>query len=161
MNNKLLYLNLEKIKSIVLLDEACDPPEYYNWDYSVGEGEIPLVVYEVLEDYDPDYIESPYSKKSYQDFKDNILSIQNTLYGGRDASAPAANSILTLLKDLGYADASAIQTKLDAAVKALKDCQSKGAFVKIYADSSVQTAMDAVSDLDDELNKAAEWIVKQ
>ena len=110
---------------------------------------------------DVNYIESPYSEKSFQDFIDNILSIQNTLYGGRDASAPAANSILTLLKDLGYADASAIQTKLDAAVKALKDCQSKGAFVKIYADSSVQTAMDAVSDLDDELNKAAEWIVKQ
>ena len=110
---------------------------------------------------DVNYIESPYSEKSFQDFIDNILSIQYTLYGGRDASAPAANSILTLLKDLGYADASAIQTKLDAAVKALKDCQSKGAFVKIYADSSVQTAMDAVSDLDDELNKAAEWIVKQ
>ncbi len=110
---------------------------------------------------DVNYIESPYSEKSFQDFIDNILSIQYTLYGGRDASAPAANSILTLLKDLGYADASAIQTKLDAAVKALKDCQSKGAFVKIYADSSVQTAMDAVSDLDDELNKAAEWVVKQ
>ncbi len=110
---------------------------------------------------DVNYIESPYSEKSFQDFIDNILSIQYTLYGGRDASAPAANSLLTLLKNLGYADASAIQTKLDAAIKALKDCQSKGAFVKIYADSSVQTAMDAVSDLDDELNKAAEWVVKQ
>ena len=51
MNNKLLYFNLEKIKSIVLLDDACDPPAYYNWDYSIGEGEIPLVVYEVLVDY--------------------------------------------------------------------------------------------------------------
>lgn len=110
---------------------------------------------------DVNYIESPYSEKSFQDFIDNILSIQYTLYGGRDASAPAANSIQTLLKDLGYADASAIQTKLDAAIKALKDCQAKGAFVKIYADSSVQAAMDAVSALDEELNKAAEWIVKQ
>ena len=110
---------------------------------------------------DVNYIESPYSKKSFQDFIDNILSIQNTLYGGRETSAPAANSILTLLKDLGYADASTIQTKMDAAIKALKDCQNKGAFVKIYADSSVQTAMDAVSALDEELNKAAEWIVKQ
>ena len=110
---------------------------------------------------DINYIESPYSEKSFQDFIDNILSIQNTLYGGRDASAPAANSILTLLKDLGYADASTIQTKMDAAIKVLKDCQNKGAFVKIYADSSVQTAMDAVSALDEELNKAAEWIVKQ
>ena len=51
MNNKLLYFNLEKIKSIVLLDDACNPPAYYNWDHSIGEGEIPLVVYEVLVDY--------------------------------------------------------------------------------------------------------------
>ena len=51
MDNKLLYLNLEKIKSVVLLDEACDALGYYNWDPSVGEGEIPLVVYEVVEGY--------------------------------------------------------------------------------------------------------------
>lgn len=110
---------------------------------------------------DINYIESPYSEKSFQDFIDNILSIQYTLYGGRDASAPVANSIQMLLKDLGYADASTIQTKMDAAIKALKDCQAKGAFVKIYTDSSVQSAMDAVSALDEQLNKAAEWIVKQ
>ncbi len=110
---------------------------------------------------DVNYIESPYSEKSFQDFIDNILSIQYTIYGGRDASSPASNSILTLLKDLGYSDASTIQAKIDAAIKALKNCQAKGAFVKIYADSSVQSAMDAVSALDDELNKAAGWIVKQ
>ena len=67
MNNKLLYLNLEKIKSIVLLDDACDPPAYYNWDYSIGEGEIPLVVYEVLVDYysreRDENIEAEYSLK--------------------------------------------------------------------------------------------------
>lgn len=110
---------------------------------------------------DINYIESPYSEKSFQDFIDNILSIQFTLYGGRDLSSPAAKSILTLLKDLGYSDAATIQSRIDDAIKALKACQNKGAFVKIYADSSVQSAMDAVSALDDELNKAAEWIVKQ
>ena len=51
MNNKLLYLNLKRIKSVVLLDDSCDAPYYYNWDHSAGEGEIPLVVYEVLEDF--------------------------------------------------------------------------------------------------------------
>ena len=67
MNNKLLYFNLEKIKSIVLLDDACDPPAYYNWDHSIGEGEIPLVVYEVLVDYysreRDENIEAEYSPK--------------------------------------------------------------------------------------------------
>ena len=110
---------------------------------------------------DINYIESPYSEKSFQDFIDNILSIQFSLYGGRDLSSPAAKSILTLLKNLGYSDAATIQSRIDDAIKALKACQDKGAFVKIYADSSVQSAMDAVSALDDELNKAAEWIVKQ
>jgi hypothetical protein len=110
---------------------------------------------------DVNYIESPYSEKSFQDFIDNILSIQYSLYGERDAKSPAKKSIFTLLKDLGYSDATAIQNKMEAAIKAIQACQSEGAFVKIYADSSVQTAMDAVSALDDELNKAADWIVKQ
>ena len=72
MDNKLLYLNLRKIKSIVLLEDACDPPYYYNWDPSVGEGEIPLVVYEVLADYmyalkEPDGItDTEYSPKLRQ-----------------------------------------------------------------------------------------------
>ena len=51
MNNKLLFLNTDNIDGIVLLDEACDPPDFANWDPSVGEGEIPLVVYEALDDF--------------------------------------------------------------------------------------------------------------
>ena len=110
---------------------------------------------------DVNYIESPYSEKSFQDFIDNILSIQNTLYGGRNLKAAGEKGILTLLKDLGYSGVNDIQTKMTAAFAALEACQAKGAFVHIYSDASVQTAMDAVSELDDELNKAAEWIVKQ
>lgn len=110
---------------------------------------------------DVNYIESPYSEKSFQDFIDNILSIQYSLYGGRDAEAPGASSIATMLKDMGYSGTSDIQEALAGAIDALKACQKEGAFVKIYAKPSVQTAMDAVSALDDELNKAAAWIVKQ
>jgi hypothetical protein len=33
--------------------------------------------------------------------------------------------------------------------------------VDIYADASVQKAMDEISALDDELNKAADWILRQ
>lgn len=51
MNNKLLLLNTDTIDNIVLLDEACDPPGFANWDPSVSEGEIPLVIYESLYDY--------------------------------------------------------------------------------------------------------------
>lgn len=110
---------------------------------------------------DENYIESPYSEQSFQDFIDNILSIQYTLYGEQGAASPVAKSIMTMLKDMGYTDAATIQTKLEAAIKALQDCQAKGAFVKIYKDSSVQTAIEAVSALDTQLNKAADWVVKQ
>lgn len=51
MNNKLLLLNKDGIDSILLLDEACDQPDFANWDTSVSEGEIPLVLFEALDDY--------------------------------------------------------------------------------------------------------------
>ena len=110
---------------------------------------------------DVNYIESPYSEKSFQDFIDNILSIQYSLYGSLGASSAGSKSIMSLLSNLGYSDMSKIESAIKGAIDALKVCQAKGAFVKIYADASVQDAMDAVSALDDELNKAAAWIVRQ
>ena len=110
---------------------------------------------------DVNYIESPYSKKSFQDFIDNILSIQYSLYGKANVNAPETKSIINVLKNHKYDGADALQSKLNASVSALKECQKEGAFVDIYRDQSVQTAMDVINDLDEELNKAAEWIVKQ
>lgn len=51
MNNKLLFINMNNISDIVLLDEACDTPGDISWDYDADCGEIPLVIYESLEDY--------------------------------------------------------------------------------------------------------------
>ena len=51
MNNKVLLLNMQNIKELVLLDNACDQPGFTNWDSSVDCGEIPLVVYDALDDY--------------------------------------------------------------------------------------------------------------
>lgn len=110
---------------------------------------------------DVNYIESPYSKKSFQDFIDNILSIQYSLYGKAGAKAPESKSIMNVLKNYKYDGADALQTKLNASIDALKACQAKGAFVDIYTDNLVQDAMDVINELDEELNKAAEWIVKQ
>ncbi len=110
---------------------------------------------------DVNYIESPYSKKSFQDFIDNILSIQYSLYGKAGATSAQPQSLMTYFKNHNYSGASDIQKALDDSFAALKACQSKGAFVDIFRDASVQKAMDAVNDLDEQLNKAAEWIVKQ
>ena len=51
MNNRVLLLNMKNIKKLYLLDEALDAPDNTNWDPSVSEGEIPLVVYEAMDDY--------------------------------------------------------------------------------------------------------------
>lgn len=51
MNNKVLFLNMENVNEIILLDDACDQPEDINWDSGVDCGEIPLVMYEALSDY--------------------------------------------------------------------------------------------------------------
>lgn len=50
MNNKVVLLNLKYIRQIVLLDEACGPPAFANWDSSIDAGELPLVFYEALYD---------------------------------------------------------------------------------------------------------------
>lgn len=110
---------------------------------------------------DANYIESPYSKKSFQDFIDNILSIQYSLYGAAGATSAQPHSLMSFFKSQNYSGASAIQSALDASLAALRACQAKGAFVDIYTDASVQTAMDAISGLDDEINKAASWILLQ
>ena len=51
MNNKVLYVNRSCVKDMILLNDDCDPAYYANWDPNVGEGEIPLVVYESLSDF--------------------------------------------------------------------------------------------------------------
>jgi len=110
---------------------------------------------------DVNYIESPYSKKSFQDFIDNILSIQYTLYGKAGATEPVKNSLINILKDNNYEGIDNLTGKLSESIASLKVCQGKGAFVDIYQDASVQAAIDVISELDDELNNAAKWITRQ
>ncbi len=110
---------------------------------------------------DVNYIESPYSKKSFQDFIDNILSIQYTLYGKAGATEPVKNSLINILKDNNYEGINNLTSKLSESIASLKVCQGKGAFVDIYQDASVQAAIDVISELDDELNNAAKWITRQ
>ena len=56
MNNKVLFLNMDNIDRVVLLDDACDPPADLDWPMwsgkeKISEGEVPQVLYELLEDY--------------------------------------------------------------------------------------------------------------
>ncbi len=105
---------------------------------------------------DPSYIESPYSKKSFVDFKDNILSIQYSLYGAKGASEPKANSLMSFLQKNHKEDAATLASKLSAALSALDACIGSGkAFVDDPKAKCVETAIDAISELNDALGQAA------
>lgn len=111
-----------------------------------------------------DYIESPYSHRSFIDYKDNLYSIKNTLYGTRDidATTPAANSIMSLLSSLSYPDLNKLQSALTEALKSLDDAtKAQGCFVAAPGSAAVKNAIDKIKNLDDELNAAGKWINRQ
>lgn len=110
------------------------------------------------------YIESPYSHRSFVDYKDNIYSIKNTLYGTRnvDATTPESNSIMALLQSLNYSGYSDLQNALTEALKSLDDATAaQGYFVAKPGSDAVKNAIDKIKALDDELNTAGQWINKQ
>ncbi len=107
-----------------------------------------------------DYIESPYSKRSFVDYQDNIYSIKNTLYGTRDitATTPVANSLMTIMQKYNYSGYNALSTALNEAISALESAKNSGtAFVDDPANDQVKNCIDKVNALDDELNNAGSW----
>ena len=106
---------------------------------------------------DPDYIESPYSQRSYFDFFDNISSIQYSL-NGQQATTAHANSIMTYLQKYNATMAADLKTKLEAALSALATAKAGTPFVVDSHSANAKAAMDAINDLDEVLNTAASWI---
>lgn len=107
-----------------------------------------------------DYIESPYSQRSFIDYQDNIYSIKNSLYGTRDvtATAPVANSMMSIMKNYNYSGYAALNTALNEAIGSLETAKNSGIpFVKDPKNAQVKTAIDKINTLDDELSKAAAW----
>lgn len=124
----------------------------------VANSKIASAFYHKTEE-DADYIESPYSKKSYQDFYDNIQSIVYSLYGKAGATSPSSRSIYNVLQKHGYNGLSNLKTALDAAVASLQACLYSGkAFVDDPSAECAGNAIEAINDLDDEINKAANWV---
>ena len=101
-----------------------------------------------------------HSKKSYQDFKDNILSIQYSLYGSQGADKAGKASIAAFLKNNKWEKADALVSALDAAVKSLDDAMAKGAFVDNPTSAEAENCIEKINALDALLNDAADWISK-
>ena len=114
---------------------------------------------------DPNYIESPYSYKSFTDFYDNIVSIKNALYGNIDGSTYNGNSIMAYLTKYKPELATGIKSALDASFAALDVCLQGRPFVLIAGSGTqqeldnVENAMTAINSLNTALNEAKDWII--
>ncbi len=111
-----------------------------------------------------DYIESPYSKRSFQDYQDNIYSIKHSLYGNRDdnSKSPENRSLMTFMKDNNYTGYNALSNALNDAIASLETAKKSGkAFIDAPGDAQVKNCIDKIQALDDALNEAGAWIAKQ
>lgn len=113
-----------------------------------------------------DYIESPYSHRSYIDYRDNIYSIKNTLYGTRniEATTPVSNSILKYLQDNNSEMATELVSRLNAAIAALTKANDEGSFVGDVNKGDLTNAKAceaAVKELDDYFSTVGDWFASQ
>lgn len=138
-----------------IAQEVADQKMGQVWRTATGQG--------TAED-SQDYIESPYSHKSFQDFYDNIISIKNALYGNIEQSNYDEHSIMSYLQQYNPELASNLQQGLDASFDKLNVCMQGRAFVEVaYGGTAeeldnVAKAMEAINQLNEALNEADYWI---
>ncbi|GEM_PF-7087591 len=95
----------------------------------------------------PSEAESRFSKNSYTDFKNNLLSIENSYLGGYDASA-RGKGLSVYIKAKDAALDTEVKTKIAAAIAAIDDCATEGAFVDHLKSSKVELAMSKVAEVE-------------
>ncbi len=112
-----------------------------------------------------DYIESPYSHRSYIDYRDNLYSIRNAVYGTRDINAaPMSNSIMAYLQANNSEMATNLANYLNAAISALTKANAEGSFVTDVNSGNLtnaKAAYSAIQTLDDYINDVAKWFATQ
>ncbi len=110
---------------------------------------------------DPNYIESPYSQRSFYDFTDNIKSIENSYYGGRPDKRDESKSIHAYLQKRNAELDAKVVNALTASFNALDECRKlEGGFVNNKQVPQVKTAIDAINTLSSVLIEANDWISK-
>lgn len=127
--------------------------------YKVAAG-----IVEESEDNSINYIESPYSQRSFVDYKDNIYSIKNSLYGTCDinATTPAEHSIMSYLKANNAELATEMDNALKAALQSFDDATAaQGYFKKNPGSPAVANCIAKVKACDDLLNEVGEWFSMQ
>lgn len=123
-------------------------------------------------EYDPDYIESPYSLNSINDFLGNIISIENAYMGiqsskgynsGETYIQPVSYSLSTYIASLDSDLDSRVQSAITAAYEAISAMEEPFA---VTAGSSAYTAInlaaiEACNDLNDIFDEVLSLINSQ
>lgn len=105
---------------------------------------------------DPNYIESPYSHKSIQDFYDNIISIQSVYMGGIEGNRDEANSLHGFLAEHNKTVDDAVMAAIDNALAKIQ--AMKAPFVNNINDPSAGEASEACKALDEVLGQAKDAV---
>ena len=106
---------------------------------------------------DVNYIESPHSWNSIEDFYDNIVSVRNAYFGALGATSAQTYSVSAYL-------AGVDQAANEGVISAIEKCLEKIAampkpFVKNYKDAKVKDAIDACNDLNYALEVARQALI--
>ena len=108
---------------------------------------------------DPNYIESPYSHKSIEDFYNNILSIENAYYGGVEGMRFESGSLHSYIKSLD----ENLDNRVVAAINNAKNKINTmpAPFVENYTNSANGDAIAACQTLDAVLSEVNSLIRQQ
>lgn len=108
---------------------------------------------------DRNYIESPYSQRSFYDFMDNIRSIQNVYFGGRENDTrDESKSVHAYIQEYDADLDKQLTDAMENAIQKIDACPKP--FVKNKQTPQVQEAINACNNLKNLLIQAGNFISK-
>ena len=106
---------------------------------------------------DVNYIESPHSWNSIEDFYDNIVSVRNAYFGALGATAAQTYSVSAYLAGVDKAADDGVKTAISVCLDKISAMPKP--FVKNYKDAKVKDAIDACNALNDALEAARQALI--
>lgn len=175
--------NVSALKQQILEEAELDYNEEYGWEMkNAGKGGSRFKTYQAVaeeiiqgcidiadevgntkigrphsaaNEEDKNYIESPYSLNSIEDFADNIISIRNSYFGTRNGAA----SLSEYVKSFNPALDTKLKNAIDDAIAAIRAIPEP--FTKYAAGSEAENAVKVVGeDLVDVLEEVYDAIIK-
>lgn len=106
---------------------------------------------------DVNYIESPHSWNSIEDFYDNIVSVRNAYFGALGATAAQTYSVSAYLAGVDKAADDGVKAAVSTCLEKISAMPKP--FVKNYKDAKVKDAIDACNALNDALEAARQALI--